>query len=213
MIRTVLYLGHGGLKLKSLVNKYRCLMLVAALVGTCTATANAQDGGFTVVLDVARVFKENTRFDSAMKSIQQEAEQVKVQVQGQLEALQAEAAKVIETFKQGTPEFQREETRLEQQQASLRTKARQLNEELLNKEAKLYHDTYLQMQQVVADLAEKHNIAMVLRFDSSKVDAENRADVIKAVNRGVVYQKELDITDMVIENMRSSTAAIMPNNR
>ncbi len=200
--------------MKASINKIWFLGLIVS--GVCSLNAPAgvgQEGGFTVVLDVAKVFKDNTRFDSAMKSIQQEAEQVKTQIQGEQESLQAEATKVMEMFKPGTPEFQREETRLEQQQAALRTKARQMNEELLNKEAKLYHDTYLQMQQVVTKIATDHNISLVLRFDSSSVDPANRADVIKAVNRGVVFQKELDITDMVIEQMRSSTAAIMPQNR
>ena len=57
----------------------------------------------------------------------------------------------------------------------------------------------------------RHNITMVLRFDSSPIDHKNRADVIKAVNRGVVFQKELDITDMVIQQMASSSASIMQN--
>jgi len=170
-------------------------------------------GGFTVVLDVAKVFKQNARFDSSMKAIQSEAEKLKTQIQSEQESLKGEAAQVMEQYRPGTPEFQDNETRLEKKQAELRTRARQLNEQLLNKEAKLYHDTYLQMQQVVSQFAQDNNIAMVLRFDSSEVDPANRADVIKAVNRGVVFQRDLDITDAVVAKMGPTTAAIMPNNK
>lgn len=170
--------------------------------------------GFVVVLDVAKVFNDNQPFDAALKSIQQEAEQFKADIEGRQQALQAEAAKVMEQFKPGTPEFQREETRLEQSMAALRTSARQKNTELLNKEAKLYYDTYQKMQQVVAGIAQENNIDLVLRFDSSQIDQSNRADVIKAVNRGVVYQENLDITSMVSERMAMvSSAGVITNQK
>jgi len=178
-----------------------------------SADAQESSGGFVVVLDVAKVFKENAEFDAASKEIQAEAEKLQQQMMAEQQQLQEEARQVQQTFKPGSEDFKREEARLEQEQTKLRTRARQLNEELMVKEAKLYHDTYLKMQKVVANICEENNIDLVLRFDSSDIDPENRPDVVKAVNRSVVFQRNRDITNHVIKAMGSTTAQIVPNNR
>ena len=97
------------------------------------------------------------------------------------------------------------EATLEQKQAALRTKARQAEADLLNREAKIYYDTYQQMQSVVSSLANQHGISLVLRFDSGAIDSTNRAEVIKGVNRAVVFHRRLDLTNMVIGQMNPST--------
>lgn len=188
--------------MKSSITNLFVAKFAVAVTLLVAVPVSAQDGsGLVVVLDVAKVFKVNQHFDSSLKAIQAEAEELKTKIQKDQQNLKSQADQVTQQFKPGTPEFQREETRLEQELAALRTTARQLESGLLKKEAQLYHDTYLKMQQVVGQIAEKHNIDLVLRFDSSQINPANRADVIKGVNRGVVFQKNLDITDMVIEQM------------
>ena len=63
------------------------------------------------------------------------------------------------------------------------------------------------MQQVIAQVAAHNSISLVLRFDSASIDPENRNDVIKGVNRSVIYHDRLDITDPVIQMMGPSTAS------
>ncbi len=184
-------------------------ILAVGLIISCVAvsTKAQEENGLVVVLDVARVFKVNLAFDTSLKEIQAEAEGLKSNIQTQQQNLRSQAEAVTERYNPGSPEFQQEETRLETEMAKIRTQARQDEAKLLKKEAQLYHDTYLQMQQIVARLAEKHTIDLVLSFDSSQIDPQNRAEVIKGVNRGVVFQKNLDITDMVIEQMGPRTAS------
>ena len=70
----------------------------------------------------------------------------------------------------------------------------------------VYYDTYEQMQAVLKSLSTQHGISLVLRFDSGEVDPTNRGEVIKGVNRAIVYQEKLDLTNMVISQMSSDTA-------
>ena len=62
------------------------------------------------------------------------------------------------------------------------------------------------MQSALAKLIGDNNwpISMVLRFDSSPIDRENRGDVIKGVNRAVVYHNNLDLTDHVIQALNAN---------
>ena len=105
------------------------------------------------------------------------------------------------------------EAEVEQKQARLRTSARQAEAELLNSEARVYYDTYLKMQTVVGDLAAKHSISLVVRFDGGQIDRASRPEVIKAVNRSVVFHRDIDLTNMVISAMGPRVAAAATNNK
>ena len=186
---------------------------VVALIATVTLPlvqrhATAQEtkaAGLVAVLDVAKVFKENQEFDGKMKTIKAEADGLKAQIQQQHEAIKAEAQELGQ-YDPGTTQRNQLEATLEQKQTALRTKARQAEADLLNREAKIYYDTYQQMQSVVANLASQHGISLVLNFDSEPFGATNRPEVIKGVNRAVVFHRRLDLTNMVIGQMNPGTA-------
>ena len=143
-------------------------------------------------------------FKSQMESIKQEAETLKGQIQQQQQAIQKQASEVGK-MEIGDSRYQAEE-QVEQQQAKLRTKARQAEAGLLTREAQIYYNTYRDMQQVVTQLAQENNVALVLRFESGSIDPSNRPEVIKGVNRQVVYYGPIDLTSSVIERMGTRTA-------
>lgn len=193
---------QGG---RALNNKLTIAIAVAIVAAGFSQVASAQGGGLVAVLDVAKVFRVNKNFDDQMKKIRDEAEMLKTQIQQQQTQIQEDAKKVL-TYEVGSEERNRQETEIEQRQAKLRTQARQLEMQLLTREARIYHQTYEQMKQVVGSAAQKNGISLVLRFDSTPVNPENRAEVIKGVNRSVVYHDQLDLTSMVIQSMGPVTA-------
>ena len=183
--------------MKSLISS---IALAVLAISSFAQTASAQDSGIVAVLDVAQVFKVNQNFDSEMKNIKQQAEKLKLEIQQQQEAIKAEAMQISQ-YEAGSAERNKMEAEVEQKQARLRTSARQAEAELLNSEARVYYDTYLKMQTVVGDLAAKHSISLVVRFDGGQIDRASRPEVIKAVNRSVVYHKDIDLTNLVIDGM------------
>lgn len=182
---------------------------VVALAGTLQAQETGS--GMVAVLDVAKVFKDNDVFNQRMEAIKQEAEQFKAKMEAEQSGIRQEAERLNEYTPDST-EFRNLEAELEQRTATLRTTARQTNTDMLNREAKIYFDTYSQMQEIVASIAGEYNITLVIRFDSEPIDRTNRGEVIKGVNRNVVYQKNLDLTGMVIERMSSVASAGMGGN-
>ena len=184
---------------------------VAGLVVTCIslpvlAQQGENTGGVVAILDVAKVFKENPVFDAKMKEIKAQADALKNDIQQQQEVIRGEAAG-LEQYAVGTPDRNNLEASLEQRQAALRTKARQAETDLLNREAGVYYDTYTQMQSVVGNLAGQYGISLVMRFDSTPITRDNRPEVIKGVNRAIVYHHKLDLTNMVIKAMNPSSAS------
>ena len=184
------------------------LSALVAVVALSVNTASAQEGkqsGIVAVLDVAKVFKENRDFESKMQSIKSTADQLKASIQQKQEAIKQEAAG-LQQYEVGSPERNQMEAELVQKQAKLRTEAHQAEVDLLSKEAGVYYQTYQQMQSILSSLSTEYGISLVLRFDSETVDANNRGEVIKGVNRAVVYQQGLDLTTMVIEKMSNNVA-------
>lgn len=188
------------------------IIAIVACVLSLAGNLKAQEsGGMVAVLDVVKVFESNTVFNDRMNAIKAEAEQFKMQMEQQQAALQQKAAP-LKDYKPGSPEFNQLQAQLEQETASLRTQAQQTNTELLNREARIYFDTYVKLQQAVAELATQYNINLIIRFDSQPIDPDNRGEVIKGVNRNIVYQKNLDLTSMVIEKMAAASATSASGN-
>ena len=194
--------------MKTTLSTLACLIIT---IGMCGQSSAQFQPGIVAVLDVAEVFKENTSFNTQLNAIRNEAKSLNDQFQSRMKQLQ-ENAQGLSIYNPGTPERRAKEAELEQEQTKIRTQYRQANEDLLNREAALYHRTYLDLQSVVQRLAMQHGISMVLRFDRSQVNPDIRPEVVKVVNRAVVYQKNLDLTDMVIKEMVSKATAGIPQN-
>ncbi len=199
-----LHIHQGGLILKSSIKAFAAVACLCLLASPAFGQVNQQsNGGLVAVLDVAKVFKQNSVFNQRMDAIKAEAEQFKARMEAEQLKLRQDAER-LNDFNPGSAEYKNLESDLEQRTAKLRTLTRQTNNDLLNREAKIYYDTYLQLQQVVSGIAEQYGITLVIRFDSAPIDPTNRGEVVKGVNRNVVYQKNLDLTNMVIEKMKTT---------
>jgi Skp family chaperone for outer membrane proteins len=190
-------------------------LFAAAAVALAAQTGLAQDNpppatpGVVAVLDVFRVFNENAEHSAAMEQIRQSAEAVKTSVESEMAQITSEAQQVMK-LETGSAERNQKEAELEQRQTALRTKARQQELDLLAREAGVYYQTWNRMQQVIGIVAQHNNISLVLRFDSAAIDPENRGEVIKGVNRAVIFHDRLDLTDLVIKQMETATAQAAP---
>jgi Skp family chaperone for outer membrane proteins len=178
-------------------------VVIAALM-VVGSTVQAQEAGRIAILDVAKVFKDNPAFTAAMESIKTEADQLKNSITAEQEQIKAQAQKIAQMPRDENRN--QLEAQLEQSQTALRTKARQQETELLNKEAQIYFSTYRQMQSVVEELATQYGISLVLRFDSEPIDPKNRNEVIKGVNRSVVFHRKVDLTNAVTTALNSRMA-------
>ncbi len=179
------------------------LTLVLGLIAVSCNTTQAQGtDGTIVVLDVAQVFKANVTFNKQIEGVQAQAQKLKADVEASQQQLRENAQKINETMTANTDDRRAAEAKLEQEMTSLRTYARQSETELMTQEAKIYYETYLQMQNIVAATAKANNIAMVLRYDSSEINPLERPSVVAGVNRAIVFQNNSDITNFVIEQMQ-----------
>ena len=104
----------------------------------------------------------------------------------------------MEAAEPGSDERRTLEIELTRKNADLRAEMEVKRADFLAKEATIYATRYRDMEKVVRSVAAKHEVRLVLRFSGQDFNDRDRTSVLQAVNRPVVFQDELDITDEVI---------------
>ncbi len=191
-------------------------ILSACLLSTFIAVgAQGQEGassGLVTVLDVAKVFENHPVFKARMNTLKNEVQAFQKKIRAQVTDLTKKRQELTTRYKIGTPEFKKEEETLAREEADLKVKTGQTERDYMDKEARLYYDTYVEVQNTVANFARSNNISLVLRFDSTEIDKTNRASVSSGVNRFIVYQEKLDLTQLIINEVsKKSAQANVPN--
>jgi hypothetical protein len=78
---------------------------------------------------------------------------------------------------------------------------------LQKKEVAVYLGLFRQLDAEIAKIAKARNLKLVLRQqDSSYDEAQPLPDILKALNRSILYQEGLDVTDEIVKAL-----AAMPN--
>lgn len=203
-----LHIIQGGIVLKSSIFR---VAIACALVGLMAPIAAAQQQGqkgIVTVLDINKVFKNHKKFEQSMNQIKSEIEAFEAQMNQKGTALRTRLQTLSEEFKPGTEEYIREETKLAREDADLQIEANQKRKEVADRQAQIFYDTYQEVVGVVEKLAGQYNIALVLRYDSTVINRDNRAEVIRGVNRNVVFQRDLDLTNLVLSQLGYPETAV-----
>jgi len=160
---------------------------------------NAPRYGFAVV-DVSYIFKNYQRFKAMMDQMKVDVEGAERTLSDERNAINQEARK-LEAFKPGSPEHQREEERITELKTKFNLKMTKQRKEFLDRESKIYYQAYLEVNDAVKYFALRNNIGLVLRFNGDPVDSNQREEVLRAINKPVVFQNGVDITPDVLRDL------------
>ena len=180
------------------------LGLLVALGSSVNGQEAQGQSGIVAVLDVAKVFKEHAQFNASMENIKGDIAKFEEEFRGKRESLQNQIRALQNLV--GQPEFKTEEAALARKEADLQIEANQKRADILKQEAEIYYQTYNQVVQTVAKLSGTYGISLVIRYDSGPIDQTDRPSVIKGVNRNVVFQRDLDLTSLVLAELNGTTA-------
>jgi hypothetical protein len=97
--------------------------------------------------------------------------------------------------------------------ADFNLKMGKLRKEFLEREAKVYYQTYLEVVDAVKYYAKRQNIGLVLRFNGEAVDPNRRDDVLREINKPVVVQDQIDITPDVLMLINRDQAVGSPSDK
>lgn len=154
-----------------------------------------------VVVDVAQVYKSHNTFNAELEAMKQDVEAFKASIQRETQRLQ-QLSEDLKRFDPNSDDYKRREEELSTDTAKLGVFRNQKNREFLEREARLYFDTYIGINRQMSSIADEYGITLVLRVDNNVPDAKDRQSVLQAVNRNIVYkQPQTDYTAMLIERV------------
>lgn len=183
-----------------------CILLATASVSSAAlpvaAQAPAHAAPFSyrtsptvALVDVVKVFDHHPRFKQQMDSIRNEIQAFERELGQQQETLGRMNEQLSAADADRRSQIEAEMTR---RMADLQMKAQLKRNEILEREAKIYYETYNEVVAEVSRLADSYGISLVLRYDSTGMDPQDRGSVLKGVNRPIVLQRNLDLTDELI---------------
>ena len=160
----------------------------------------AVSGCNIVVMDVAYIFKFHQRFKSRMDEVKQAIEQYDAYIRGEQQRFNTEREK-LSAFNPGSKEFKEKEEALAKTKTELEVKMQQKRREFMDQEARVYFETYREIEEEVKVFAQQQRIDMVLRFNRDEMKADDRNSVLAGVNRAVIFQQNRDITDLILQRL------------
>jgi hypothetical protein len=172
--------------------------------------------GPVAVVDINYLFKNHQGFKQSMDALKARVESADASLRARHEALAKERDKLSQ-FKPGSPNYKQLEQQVADAAAKMQVDMQLQKKEFLEEEARVYFDTYRQIQEVIADYANRNRIGLVLRFSRDPIDREDRQSVLAGVNRPIVYESGMDITNDILSNLerlppRMSKSNVRPVN-
>lgn len=161
-----------------------------------SAGANAPRYGFAVV-DISYVFKNHRRFNGLMEQMKTDVEAAENTLRQERNDI-AKREDALKQFQPGSPDFKRLDEEVTQAKANFNLKATKQRKEFLEREAKIYYQAYLEVNDAVKYYAQRNNLGVVMRFNGDPVDPNVREDVLRAINKPIVFQNGVDITPDIL---------------
>lgn len=176
--------------------------------GPNPAGANASKYSIAVV-DISYIFKKHARFTATMESMKKEMEGIEADLKADREKI-AQQEQQRNQFNVGSAEYKQLDEEIARKMAEFNLKMGKLRKDFLERESKVYYQTYLEVVDAVKYYAQRQNIGLVLRFNGEPVDANRRDDVLREINKPVVVQDKIDITPDVIALLNRDAGAAPP---
>ena len=181
--------------------------VLGLLVLAAAVAASAQESGansFPVaILNLDVLFKDHAQIKAAVDDLKQEAAEIDEKVK----LRQSELEAVANDLRQAQPGSQ-EQRRLQQEAGKLNAELQQFvareRASVQNKEAKIYLAAYRTIESVVKEYCKEKGIKLVIRQQSTSLDDNQPTqEILKAINRTVVFEDGLDITADIQERLKA----------
>lgn len=148
------------------------------------------------VLDVSRLIESSPTMKPEMQRLKSDVDSFELylkQTSSDIVQIGQRAGGLAE----GSTERRQLEAEYYKKNSDLRTEMETKRSGFLVREAEIYAIRYREIEKVVREIAAKREVRLVLRF-SGDFNNKDRASILQAVHRPVVYHDLLDVTDDVI---------------
>ncbi len=119
----------------------------------------------------------------------------------------------LKDYKPGTEDFKKLEEVIAQKQADFSVKAQIQKREFQDREAALYYKTLQEINEAVKYFAEQKGIGLVMKFNSEPMDPSDRDSVMRELNKPVMFQSGINITDIILAELNRGATPVPGSNK
>jgi len=166
------------------------------------ASAPVVAGTSVAVIDIAHIFKNHVRFNAQMNDMKRDIEAFDAAMRDETTKINKKQ-EIMQGFNPASKEFKAADEELAHLKSDFQIKVAAKRREFLEQEAKVYYSIYREVEDKVTEFALQNRIQLVLRYTSDEMNA-----VLQGVNKPVVFQDRLDITQHVLNKLNAG--ATMP---
>jgi Skp family chaperone for outer membrane proteins len=159
-----------------------------------------------VLVDMALVFKNHAGFKAKLDILKQEAAALENQANQDRQSLLKQREQLL-GLAAGSAEYKEAEQGIAHRVSELQVRDQLKKKEIMEREAKAYFETYNEVSAHIARVAEANGATLVMRYESEKMDPNDRNSVLAGINRMVIYQRQIDVTQQVIAACGGPAAA------
>jgi Skp family chaperone for outer membrane proteins len=173
--------------------------------------AGERHGTSVAVIDIKFIFDNHQRFKASMDEIKKDYDAFEASVRDTETSLR----KKLEELKgeqPGSEKFKRLEEDVAHTRSQVQLDIGRRQKQRVEAEAIVYHRAYKEVEEQIRKFADRYGIDLVLQFSTTEIDPAKPDTVIRGLNRQVVFQRNLNITQYVLEELnRVPPIATNPN--
>jgi Skp family chaperone for outer membrane proteins len=165
------------------------------------------------IIDLNRIFKDLIRFKAMRDAMTADVQQAEAQAKRDQEELQA-LAKQLQDMKPGHQDYKRLDEDVTTRNAQLTARIRSQSKDFQQREAQIMYTIYQEITDEIKLFATHNGITLVLRFNGEAPDVNVPQDILREVNKPVVYYNaQIDITQYVLNSLNARAGAVNPTAR
>ena len=194
----------------------RCFAVCCALLLSLPASlvfaqsqAAAPAGTRVALLDLGHILRNHPGYTAKREALKAKAVALTGQETNIRKQLQTESEK-LKDFQPGSLDFKKHEAELAQHASDYQLQAKLQRRELAEEEAKILFETYTEVQGVIGRLSESYGIDLVVRFERDRMEPTDPDSISRGLMNPVVFHRGLDITDLVLKELKPATADTRP---
>jgi outer membrane protein len=168
--------------------------------------SSERHGTSVAVIDIKFIFDNHQRFKTAMDDIKKDYDAF----EGTVRNTETDLRKKLEELKgmqPGSDQFRQ----LEEYVATTRSKVQldigRRQKQRVEAEAQVYHRAYQEVEEKIKSFADRYGIDLVLQFSTTEIDPSKPDTVIRGLNRQVVFQRNLNITQFILDELNRGLPA------
>lgn len=150
------------------------------------------------VVDLAKVFDSHKRLSEKRDEVRRDAKTADDRFKLLTEAVR-KLQEELKIHKPGSSDHNRIQRELQEKTAAIQKFQKEQIQELQKAEAEIYQETYQQIVEEIQRIAEARGLRLVLRYQADRTDSKDPKKLLESLNRQILYEKGLDITDEVVQ--------------